>query len=167
MKKPPILKKLNRLETHDRLEHIKKSEFDIGACCQDIIDKRPFGNHSFYIFAHARTDDEQAGIKRMIWQPRLTKPKAQENSMLFRVSPGSDEVKIMWMIPAKEMWGQFIKGQMFHSPVIVESIHDFQYNLSKLEQKEPDDLSDADINAIYKEISKDGRASKNADDKVL
>lgn len=148
-----ILKKVNRLETHDRMEYFNKQEFDIGKCCQDLIDKRPFGDRSFYIFAHARTEDDQSGVKRIIWQPRLTKPKAQENSMLFKGKPGTDILRIIWMIPAKEMWGQFLKGQMFHNPIIVESIHDFQNNPAKLEEKESDDPSDQEIDSIYKSIA--------------
>ncbi len=50
--------KINRLDAHDRYEHLTKQSFDIGECCQDLIDKRPFGDHDFYIFAHARTDDD-------------------------------------------------------------------------------------------------------------
>lgn len=102
--------KLNRLETHDRFEHFTRQSFDIAQTCQDIIDKRPFGDYSFYIFAHKRVigEDERIAMynedlrmslldpnyirmfqrledvptARLIWQPRLTKPKAQSNSML-------------------------------------------------------------------------------------
>lgn len=155
-----VIKKVNRLETHDRLEHFNKSEFDIGKCCQDLVNKKPFGDRNFYIFAHARTEDNEPGVKRIIWQPRLTKPKAQENSMLFKGYPNSDKIKIIWMIPAKETWDQFMKGKMFHSEIIVESIHDFQFNVGKLEEKEEDDPSDEEIDLIYKELSKEGRKKK-------
>lgn len=154
-----VIKKLNRLETHDRLDHFNKQEFDIGKCCQDLLDQRPFGGHSFYIFAHARTEDEQSGVKRIIWQPRLTKPLAQENSMLFKGTPGSDNIKVVWMIPAREMWDQFLKGQMFHSPIVVESIHNFKNNKKKLEAREPDDLKDEEIDKIYKELSRSKKRS--------
>jgi hypothetical protein len=68
--------KLDRLDVHDRYEHFTKQDFDIGECCQDLINKRPFGDYPFYIFAHTRTDDDGV-TKRLIWQPRLTKPKAR------------------------------------------------------------------------------------------
>ena len=150
--------KLNRLETHDRYEHFTKQSFDIVACCQDLINQRPFGSHAFYIFAHARTDEDGV-TKRLIWQPRLTKPKAQTNSMLFKAYPGTDIVKVIWMIPARELWEQYEKGKITENKIISESIHDFQNNRQKLEQAEDDDLSDEKIEAIYNEISV--KASRN------
>lgn len=143
---------INRLETHDRYEHFTKQSFDISECCQDLINQRPFGEHAFYIFAHARTDDDGV-TKRLIWQPRLTKPLAQTNSMLFKAYPGQDVIKVIWMIPAPEMWDQFEKGKMTASEIVYESIHDFKHNRAKLEKKEEDDLDDASINAIYAQIS--------------
>ena len=89
--------KVDPFETHDRYEHFKKQNFDIGECCQDLINKRPFGDYPFYIFAHTRTDDDGV-TKRMIWQPRLTKPQAQTNSMLFKAYPSTDNVKIIWSL---------------------------------------------------------------------
>jgi hypothetical protein len=143
---------LDRFETHDRLKHLKKQDFDIGACCQNLIDKRPFGDHSFYIFAHTRTEDD--GItKRLIWQPRLTKPKSQTNSMLFKAYPGKEDVKVIWMIPAREMWSQYQEGKLTASPVVMDSIRDFQNNREWLDRKEDDDLDDESIDAIYRQIS--------------
>jgi hypothetical protein len=144
--------KLNRLETHDRYEHFTKQNFSIGECCQDLINQRPFGDHPFYIFAHSRTDDDGV-TKRLIWQPRLTKPRAQTNSMLFKGYPGSDNVKIIWIIPACELWAQFQKGKITESSVVYQSMHDYTYNRAKLEEKEDDDLSDEQIDYIYREIA--------------
>jgi len=144
--------KLNRLETHDRYEHFTKQNFNIGECCQDIINQRPFGEHPFYIFAHARTDDDGV-TKRLIWQPRLTKPMAQTNSMLFKAYPGTDHVKIIWMIPAQEMWAQYKVGNVTESSIATQSIFDYMHNRSKLEAKEDDDLSDEQIDYIYREIA--------------
>lgn len=144
--------KINHLDAHDRLKHFTKQNFSIEECCQDLINQRPFGKHPFYIFAHARTDDD--GItKRMIWQPRLTKPKAQTNSMLFKGYPGTDKVKIIWIIPAEELWKQYDKGLMTENQTIVESIYDYRFNKRKLEAKDPDDLQDWQIDDIYREIS--------------
>lgn len=148
--------KLNRLETHDRLEHFTKQNFDIGQCCQDLINQRPFGNNPFYIFAHTRTDEDGA-TKRLIWQPRLTKPKAQTNSMLFKAYPGTDTIKVMWIIPAKELWGQYKKGNVTENELVTKSIHDYMHNRELLESKESEDLSDFQINAIYTEISTGGK----------
>lgn len=173
--------KLNRLETHDRLTHFVKQEFDIGNMCQNIINQRPFGDHGFYIYAHTRTlgMDEKVAIfnedmmmsikdrfykrayqsladvpeKRLIWQPRLTKPKASTNSMLFKAYPGSDNVKVIWMIPAPELWEQYEKGKMMENEIISESIYKFKNRKKELESVEDDDLNDAQIDAIYREIS--------------
>lgn len=147
---------IDRLDAHDRLEHYKKQDFDIEACCQDLLDKRPFGDYPFYMFAHFRTDDD--GItKRLIWQPRLTKPFAQTNSMLFKGYPGTDIIKIIWIIPARELWPNFQAGQMTENKIISESIHDFEHNRSKLEAKEDDDLSDETIDRIYLDMAKSAR----------
>jgi hypothetical protein len=145
--------KLNRLETHDRYQHLLKQNFSISECCQSLIDQRPFGNRPFYIFAHARTDDDGV-TKRLIWQPRLTKPKAQTNSMLFKAYPGTDNIKIIWMIPQREMWGQYKKGNVTESNIVAQSIHDFLHNRTQLEEKEKDDLDDQTIDAIYRSIKR-------------
>ena len=143
--------KLNLFETHDRYEHFTKQSFDIAECCQDLINKRPFGDYPFYIFAHARTSDDGV-TKRLIWQPRLTKPKAQTNSMLFKAYPGTDIIKVIWIIPARELWGQYKKGNVTQNKTVSESIFNFQNKRELLESKEEDDLSDEKIAAIYIEI---------------
>ena len=144
--------KINPLDAHDRYKHFTKQSFYISECCQDLINQRPFGDHPFYIFAHARTDDD-GSTKRLIWQPRLTKPKAQTNSMLFKAYPGTDIIKLIWMIPARELWDQYTKGKMMENKTVSESIDLFQNNRKKLEEKEPDDMTDEQVDAIYREIS--------------
>jgi hypothetical protein len=148
--------KIDILDAHDRYQHLTKQQFDIGECCQDLINKRPFGEHPFYIFAHARTEDDGV-TKRLIWQPRLTKPKAQTNSMLFKGYPGRDTIKVIWMIPERHLWSQFQKGKLTQSQIVAESIHDFQHDRQKLEAKEDDDLSDEVIDKIYQEIARSSR----------
>jgi hypothetical protein len=145
--------KLNLLETHDRYQHFVKQNFSIEECCQDLINKRPFGDHPFYIFAHARTEDDNPGVKRLIWQPRLTKPKAQTNSMLFKAYPGTDKIKVIWMIPARELWAQYKKGNITQNQTIFESIERFQSNKNSLEEPEIDDLTEETIKAIYRQIA--------------
>jgi hypothetical protein len=151
--------KVDILDAHDRYKHLMRQDFDIGACCQDIIDQRPFGDVPFYIFCHARTEDD--GInKRVIWQPRLTKPKAMPNTMLFKVKPGSDNVRIVWVIPAPEIWGQFKTYMVTGSNTVQDSIHEYIHNRAKLEAREDDDLSDDKIDAIYEEISRGLKPSR-------
>lgn len=152
--------KLNRLETHDRYEHFIKQSFDIGECCQDLINQRPFGDHAFYIFAHTRTEEDGV-TKRLIWQPRLTKPKPETNSMCFKAYPMSDNIKIMWIIPARELWDSFGKDKMTQSKTVLQSIDDFQFHRDVLERKEYDDLDDESINAIYRELSLEARRKKH------
>lgn len=144
--------KIDRLDAHDRLLHFTKQSFDIGECCQDLINKRPFGDHAFYIFAHSRTDEDGV-TKRLIWQPRLTKPKAQTNSMLFKAYPGTDTIKVIWLIPARELWDQYKKDKLTENKTVCDSIRDFQNNRAKLEEKEDDDLTDVQIDSIYRNIS--------------
>lgn len=151
--------KINPLDAHDRFSHFTRQDFGIGANCQSLIDKRPFGDHPFYIFAHFRTAEDGV-TKILIWLPRLTKPKAQTNSMLFKAYPGTDTIKVIWIIPAPEMWQQYEKGKLTQNETIAQSIYDFNYHPKKLEAKEPDDLSDDEINAIYKELSRAANARK-------
>lgn len=151
--------KINPLDAHDRLLDFSKKNFDISECVQDIVNKRPFGNHAFYIFAHPRTDDDGV-TKRLIWQPRLTKPQAQTNSMLFKAYPGTDLIKVIWMIPDRAMWAQYQKGKLTQNETICQSIQDFVHNRDKLEERELDDLTDDEIARIYTEISMDANFKK-------
>jgi hypothetical protein len=152
--------KLNRLETHDRHQHFTKQDFDISRCCQNLIDQKPFGNHPFYIFAHSRTEDYSLK-KRLIWQPRLTRPLPQTNSLLFKAYPKDDTLKICWIIPAREMWGQYKKGQVCENLMIDEFIHTFEHNRALLKKNEEDDYSDEKIDQIYKEISQQAKLKKS------
>lgn len=151
--------KINRLETHDRYKHFIKKEFSISECCQDLINQRPFGSQNFYIFAHARTDEDGV-TKRLIWQPRLTRPKAQTNSMLFKAYPGTDQIKVIWNIPARELWDQFKLGNITENKIVLESIHKFEHHREQLEMKEDDDLDDEKIDEIYKNIARGMRTKK-------
>lgn len=151
--------KVNILDAHDRMKHFTKQSFDIGECCQHLIDQRPFGNHPFYIFAHTRTDDDGT-TKRLIWQPRLTKPKSQTNSMLFKAYPGTDTIKVIWIIPARELWKEYEKGKVTENQLVYESIDNFVHHREKLDAKEKDDLFDYQIDDIYCQISQQAQINK-------
>ncbi len=160
--------KLNILETHDRLLQFNKQKDEISMCCQEIINRRPFGDRSFYIFAHKREIgmDEKFSLflsgkyesidrvpsARILWQPRLTKPKAQTNSMLFKAYPGSDEVKIIWIIPERELWDQYKKGLMTQSEIVIESIDKFENDRASLEAPEEDDATDDEGKNAYRSV---------------
>lgn len=151
--------KINRLDAHDRLGYFTSQSFDIGNSLQQLLNSRPFGDYPFYVFAHARTADDGV-TKRLIWQPRLTKPKSQTNSMLFKVDPKSDIVNIIWIIPPREQWYMFKKGTLTENETIANSIHEFEFHREELDKKDPEDFSDEKIDQIYKEISIDANQKK-------
>ncbi len=153
---------INRLDAHDRLQHFTQAGFDIGETVESIRKSRPFGDYPFYIFAHARTDDKSLGTKRLIWQPRLTKPHAQTNSMLFKVDPKTDIVKIIWMLPERAMWPMYEKGKLTENEIVATNIYDFQHNRKHMEAKDPDDLADEVIDKIYREISRTAASQRSS-----
>jgi hypothetical protein len=147
--------KLNLLETHDRLEHFVNDQRDlIAQGASDCLLKNPNSlalqekSPYIYIFAHPRTADDGT-TKRMLWQPRITKPKAQTNSYLFRAISHTDILTICWLIPPKEMWDQYRKGNICESNYVLWSINQFQYNREELENPDPEDMSDDRARAIW------------------
>jgi hypothetical protein len=152
--------KVNRLETHDRLKHLVKDQsLNISQGATDCLrsnslslamqDRSPY----IYIFAHPRTADDGV-TKRMLWQPRLTKPKAQTNSYLFRAKSHSDVLEVCWLLPPKEMWDQYKKKNVTESEWVLYSIDQYVNNRQKLEEKHPEDLEDKVIQHIYQEIKR-------------
>lgn len=148
-------------------------------------------DHPFYIFAHKRTlgVDEKIALfnedlrlslldarrprqyltldsipeARMIWEPRLTKPqRAQSNSMLFRAYPPGDNIKIIWMIPAPELWEQFQKNKLTQNEVICDSIEMYKSpeGRAKLEGIEEDELPEYVVRGIMLEMGRNARARK-------
>ena len=61
------------------------------------------------------------------------------------------------MIPAREMWEMYEKGKLTENKTVIESIYAFQHNRAFMEASDEDDLSDAEINKIYAEISYQAR----------
>lgn len=151
--------KVNILEAHDRFLHLKKQDFGIDECIENLVKSRPFGDNAFYIFAHTRLDENMID-QNLIWQPRLTRPRPQTNSMLFKAYPLTGEVRIIWILPKKELFGQFKKGNVVESEVAVWSIDMFLNHFDKLSENEPDDLSDEAIDQIYRTISRSCQREK-------
>ena len=149
-----VVLKVDRLETHDRLLEYTKQKDYISEGIRECILNRPeeFGNRPFYVFAHLRTH-ENGYLKRLVWQPRLKKPKSQTNSMLFKAYPPSDKIKVIWMIPERSQWGQYQRGNITQDDLTVKSIMMFQTDRETLERKEEDDLEDFQIDDIYIAIS--------------
>ena len=133
--------KINPLDAHDRLLHFKKSQGrNISECCQDLIDQKPFGDHPFYAFCHPRTEDDGVN-KRFIWSPWIWKPRPQTNSHLYKLYPGTDKVKIIWILPERELWAQFQKGKLTEDNIICNSVYIFDTNKESLCIPEDDDPS--------------------------
>lgn len=138
--------KIDRFETHDRYAHfLKEQDVNIAKGAEDCLkrndlslalqEKSPY----IYIFAHSRTSDDGSG-KRMLWQPRLSRPHPQTNSYLFRARSKTDEIEVCWIIPPREMWGQYKKGNVTESEVVNWSIAQFTENKKQLGMPDPDDL---------------------------
>jgi hypothetical protein len=150
--------KLNRLETHDRLLQFREKQAKtIWQGADDCLktnslsialqEKSPY----IYIFAHPRTADDGL-TKRMLWQPRLTKPQAQTNSYLFRAISKTDILEVMWLIPPQELWPQYQRGNITEEPTVLWSINQFKLNRKQLESPEHDDLPEKKVDLIYKEV---------------
>jgi hypothetical protein len=139
--------KVNLLETHDRLKHLKKEQsINIFHGAEDCLkhneDSLFFQDHSpyVYLFAHPRTEDN-GSTKVMYWQPRLWKPKAQSNSFLFRAISKTDIIEVCWLIPAEELWQQYLLGNITEHELVLWSIGQYCHNRGHLEKDHPDDLS--------------------------
>lgn len=150
--------KIDRLETHDRYQHfIEDQSRGISQGCEDCLKKNPLSlklqeySPYVYLFAHPRTSDD-GHSQRMIWQPRLCKPKAQTNSYLFRAQSKTDLIEICWLLPPREQWNQYKKGNITESDITNWSINLFKTKRAELEESHPEDLSDERIRYIYRLI---------------
>ncbi len=153
--------KLNRLETHDRLLHLKEDQSKViqqGA--EDCLKKNPLSlalqerSPYVYLFGHPRTADDGV-TKKMFWQPRLGKPSAQSNSYLFRAKSKTDNIEVCWLLPSYETWGQHKKGNVTESDFVTWSISQYINNRKELEKPFEDDLPQAKINDILLDIARE------------
>lgn len=158
--------KLNRLETHDRLIHFKKDqEINIFQGAEDCLKKNPDSlffqdrSHYVYLFAHPRTCDDGV-TKKMFWQPRLWKPKAQTNSYLFRAISRSDVIEVCWLLPPEELWSQYVLGNVTENPEVLWSINQYCTNRNILERDSDGDLSDEKGRSIMEEWISSKRQDK-------
>ncbi len=150
--------KVNILETHDRLSHFKKDqEANIFQGAEDCLKKNPDSlaiqekSPYVYLYAHPRTAEDGVS-KRMIWQARLSIPKAQTNSYLFRAISKSDIIQIVWLLPPREMWGQYTQGKVTESNEVLWSINQFIHKRKDLEKPHPDDMPEERARLILKSI---------------
>ncbi len=161
--------KLNRLETHDRLLHFKQDQsLNIAQGAEDCLKKNPLSLAIqtrcpyVYIFAHPRTSDD--GIsKRMLWQPRMTKPKSQTNSYLFRATSHTDNLEICWLLPPREMLKQYLKGQVCENEYVIWSYHQFDNKRKELELPHEQDFSDDQCKIVMIDIAREHDEQKRMD----
>lgn len=151
--------KIDVYDAHDRYLHLKNElaeKISQGAedCLKknnlslDLQDRSPY----IYLWAHPRTTDDHSG-KRLLWQPRLTKPTPQTNSYLLRVKSKTDIVEICWFLPPREMWDCYTKGNVTESDIVNWSIDQFTNNRKKLAESHPEDYPDEKIKFIYLQIA--------------
>jgi len=150
--------KVNILEAHDRLLHLKKDqEANVNQGAEDCL-KKNFDSLFYqdrspyvYIFGHARTADN--GIDKILfWQPRLEKPKAETNSYLFRAKSHTDILETIWIIPATEFWGQYKQGNVVEHEIVNWCIDQYLNNRKNLEFKDPEDLPEERCKQILDEL---------------
>lgn len=150
--------KVNRLETHDRLLHLKQDQaLNVNQGAEDCLKRNRLSlalqecSPYVYIFAHPRTADDGV-TKRMLWQPRLTKPTPQTNSYLFRAKSKTDTIEVCWLLPPTEMWDQYKKQNVTASDIVLWSIDQYKNNRLQLGAKENDDLDDEIARKIYLKV---------------
>ena len=150
--------KINKLETHDRREHfIKDQEANIFQGAEDCLKKNPLSlkyqdkSPYIYIFAHPRTADNGVD-KRLLWQPRFVKPRAEPNSYLFRAISHTDLIEICWILPPEELWDQYDKGKVCESDIVLWSINTFRDNRRELERPMRGDHTDERAWKLFKEV---------------
>jgi len=140
----------------DTVQFVKEqSEKGYVDCLQDIIGKAPFGNRHFYIFSFMKRVDDTQGIKRMIHQPRLTKPEPVPGSTLIRVHPRNpEEAKIMWTLPNEEAFGLYKQGKIFGNEFVHECVQRYLKNPMEMCRPEPGDMLEEEIYDYYKQKAK-------------
>ena len=150
--------KIDLYETHDRYQHFIKDQWEVvskGAedCLRNnpdsvaIQQKCPY----VYLFAHPRTAEDGL-TKRLLWQPRISRPKPQTNSYLFIAQSNTDIIEVCWLLPPREMWSQYEKGKVTESNLVAWSIDQFQNNWKELDTSHPGDLSEERAKHVMREI---------------
>lgn len=171
---------IDTLETHDRFLEFQKQAQIVSQGVQDCINGLPDTiTEPFYVFGHPRSlgmdekfdimmrtgtlDPKQIPSTRMVWIPMPRKPKAVLNSYLFRARKGTDIIRIIWILPPREIWSNFEPGKMTQNENVYISINNYKHARSMLEAPEPDDLTEAQVDEFREKIKQaaiDKRRSK-------
>jgi hypothetical protein len=157
--------KINPLDAHDRLDHLKKDQSNsIAKGASDCLLKNPLSlslqekSEYIYIFAHPRTSEDGV-TKKMYWQPRLSKPMAQTNSYLFRAQSKSDVMEVCWLLPPREMWSQYQRGKVTEDDLTLWSINMFKDKREDLERPDPNDYPESVGRNILRQVIEEHRQS--------
>lgn len=95
---------------------------------------------------------EDVPDKALFWDPRLSIPEAQSNSYLFRAKSHTDEIEVIWMLPAPEMWDQYDEGKVTESNWCSWSINQYKSNKKVLERPHPEDMPEEKARLIMKAV---------------
>lgn len=158
--------KLNILETHDRLKYfVEDQSKTIWEGAEECLKKNPDSlalqdkSHYIYIFAHPRTHDDGV-TKRLLWQPRLTRPIPQDNSYLFRAVSHTDLIEVCWLLPPIDLWEQYKKGNVCESNWTLWSIDQFLHNRKELSKPADEDWTDEQARNIWISILKEKKPTQ-------
>jgi len=158
--------KIDPLDAHDRLLHFKRDQEEnlfqgVDDCLRknkDCVSMQEYFPY-VYIFAHPRTMEDGA-TKKMFWQPRLTKPKAQTNSYLFRAISKTDIVEIIWLLPPRELWEQYEEGKIASNEDIRTSIFNFINHRELLEAPHEEDFTENRLKSLLMKINEGKKTNK-------
>lgn len=155
---------LSKNEALDSTQHWKEnSEKSWVDCLQDLIKKRPFGDHKFYVFMFVKHVDDKKGVKKMFMYPRLTKPEPLPGTTIMQVDPNNpSEALIIWTLPSEISEEAFKKGKHFSDPFVHECVRDYIYNPRKLMKKEEGELSEEKMREIYRAKKKGNLSTKTS-----
>lgn len=147
---------LTKGEALDSTYHWKEnSENDWVSTLHDLIAKKPFGDHKFFVFMFVKRVDDLSGIKKMYMQPRLTKPEPVPGTTLLQVDPKNPgEAKMIWTLPNENSFNMYGEGKMFSDPFVHECVQKYLHNPRDLMKKEDGELREEEIREIYKAKAK-------------
>ncbi len=139
----------------------ENSEQDWVNTLQDLIQKKPFGDHKFYVFMFVKRVNDITGVKKMYMQPRLTKPDPVPGTTLMHVNPKyPEEATMIWTLPNENNFKLYQQGKQFADSFVHESIDKYLKNPKALMRREEGDLSENEIRDIYRAKAKGNSKTK-------
>jgi len=96
---------------------------------------------------------EDVPSTRLLWQARLSKPMAQENSYLIKIYPNTEDYDVFWVIPENHLWSQFKRGLVTASNSLYMYIEAFITDKEGLAIPEDDDYKQEEFDRIKIEVN--------------